>query len=107
MRALAVEPPGAENVFSLDSKFLYQGNSVVGSGDGGILVWRSRPVQTVAILLEISLDRPARILGGTGQFGNAVNVYLADYVIVANNKILQLHIQRNPFCRGKSWPNDR
>lgn len=74
-------------IFSLDSKFLIQGNSVVSSGNGGIYVWRSTHGSDGTHIIGNLIGQTGAALGGTGEFGNAVVAFLADYVIVANNEI--------------------
>lgn len=74
-------------IFSRDSRFLIQGNSVVASGNGGIYIFRSTRSADNSQIIGNLIGQTGANLGGTGQFGNAVVAYLADYVIVANNQI--------------------
>jgi uncharacterized secreted repeat protein (TIGR03808 family) len=63
------------------------GNSVSDCGNGGILIhrWEKGPDGTIVSGNRIS--RTGAVNGGTGQYGNAVNLYRADDVIVSGNHI--------------------
>jgi uncharacterized secreted repeat protein (TIGR03808 family) len=63
------------------------GNTVSDCGNGGILVhrWEAGPDGT--LVTENRVERIAARNGGTGQYGNGINLYRADNVIVANNHV--------------------
>jgi len=71
--------------FSRDSQFLIQGNSIISSGNGGIYIFRSTQGSDSSQVIGNVVGQTGANLGGTGQFGNAIVAYLADYVVVANN----------------------
>jgi uncharacterized secreted repeat protein (TIGR03808 family) len=63
------------------------GNTVSDCGNGGILVHRWEVGEDGTIVSGNRIERIASTNGGTGQFGNGVNVYRAGGVIVANNHV--------------------
>lgn len=62
-------------------------NTVTACGNGGILVHRWQPGQDGTLVSGNRVSDIAARSGGTGQYGNGVNVYRADGVIVSNNVI--------------------
>ena len=75
-------------IFSLDARALrIAGNTVRGAGNGGILVWRSAPGDDGTLVVDNRIEDVANKSGGSGQYGNAVNVFRADNVIVRGNRI--------------------
>jgi uncharacterized secreted repeat protein (TIGR03808 family) len=75
-------------IFSLDARGLtIQGNTVRGAGNGGILVHRSSVGDDGTLVLDNRIEDVANHSGGTGQYGNAVNVFRASNVIVRGNRI--------------------
>lgn len=73
-------------IYSVDARRLrISGNTVSDCDNGGILVhrWQSGDDGTL-----ITANRIERILarnGGTGQFGNGINIFRADNVMISNN----------------------
>jgi uncharacterized secreted repeat protein (TIGR03808 family) len=63
------------------------GNTVRGSGNSGILVWRSTPGDDGTLVVDNRIDDTKNRSGGSGQWGNAINVFRADNVIVRGNRI--------------------
>ena len=63
------------------------GNRISDCGNGGILVHRWQPAEDGTIVSGNSLKRIAARNGGTGQFGNGINIFRAGNVIVTNNNI--------------------
>src|SRR5690606_27028864 len=63
------------------------GNVIRGSGNGGIRVWRSEKGTDGSIVADNRIDDTAARAGGSGQNGNAINVYRAADVIVRGNRI--------------------
>jgi uncharacterized secreted repeat protein (TIGR03808 family) len=63
------------------------GNTVQRAGNGGILVWRDKPGDDGTLVVDNRIDDIANNAGGSGQYGNAINVFRADNVIVRGNRI--------------------
>jgi uncharacterized secreted repeat protein (TIGR03808 family) len=90
-------------IFSRDAAGLaIQGNSVRGAGNGGILVHRSKKGDDGTLVADNRIEDIANISGGSGQYGNAINVFRAANVIVRGN-----HIRRAAFSavRGNASSN--
>ncbi len=62
-------------------------NSVTDCGDGGILVHRWTAGEDGTLVIGNRVERIGALSGGTGQYGNGINVFRAHSVIVANNRI--------------------
>ncbi len=60
-------------------------NSVADCGNGGILVHRRQPGEDGTIVTGNRIERIRADSGGTGQFGNGINLYRADGVFVSGN----------------------
>jgi uncharacterized secreted repeat protein (TIGR03808 family) len=79
---------GDAAIFSIDARGLrIAGNTVRGAGNGGILVWRSAPGDDGTLVVDNRIDGIMNKAGGSGQWGNAINVFRADNVIVRGNRI--------------------
>jgi uncharacterized secreted repeat protein (TIGR03808 family) len=75
-------------IFSLDARGLrIAGNTVRGAGNGGILVWRNAPGDDGTLVVDNRIEDVAARAGGSGQYGNAVNIFRAGNVIVRGNRI--------------------
>jgi len=75
-------------IFSLDARGLrIAGNTVRGAGNGGILVWRSKAGDDGTLIVDNHIDNVANRSGGSGQYGNAINVFRANNVMVRGNRI--------------------
>ena len=75
-------------VFSNDAAGLrIAGNTVQNAGNGGILIWRSKPGDDGTLVVDNRVEDVANKAGGSGQYGNAINVFRADNVIVRGNRI--------------------
>jgi uncharacterized secreted repeat protein (TIGR03808 family) len=75
-------------IFSLDAQGLkISGNHVRGAGNNGILVWRSAPGDDGTLVIDNRIDNISNKAGGSGQYGNGINVFRADNVIVRGNRI--------------------
>ena len=77
-------------IFSRDSigGWMITNNRILGSGNGAIRIWGSAPGQMDgSIVLGNSIQGVYSMDGGNGQNGNGVNVFNADGVIVADNRI--------------------
>jgi uncharacterized secreted repeat protein (TIGR03808 family) len=79
---------GDAAIFSIDARGLrIAGNTVRGAGNGGILVWRSAPGDDGTLVVDNRIEGIMNKAGGSGQWGNAINVFRADNVIVRGNRI--------------------
>jgi len=75
-------------IFSLDGRGLrIAGNTVRGAGNGGILVWRTNAGDDGTLVVDNRIDNIANRSGGSGQYGNAINVFRAGNVMVRGNRI--------------------
>jgi uncharacterized secreted repeat protein (TIGR03808 family) len=75
-------------IFSNDAAGLrIAGNTVRGAGNGGILVWRSAPGDDGTLVVDNRVEDIANKKGGSGQWGNGINAFRADNVIVRGNRI--------------------
>jgi len=75
-------------VFSTDARGLkITGNTVRGAGNGGILVWRAKPGDDGTLVADNRIENIGNRLGGSGEWGNAINIFRADNVIVRGNRI--------------------
>jgi uncharacterized secreted repeat protein (TIGR03808 family) len=73
---------------SLDARGLaISGNTVRGAGNNGILVWRSQAGDDGTLVVDNRIESVTARAGGSGQNGNAINVFRADNVIVRGNRI--------------------
>lgn len=75
-------------IYSLDARGLtIQNNNVRGAGNGGVLVHRSKNGDDGTLVLDNRIEDIANVSGGSGQYGNAINVFRAGNVIVRGNRI--------------------
>ena len=75
-------------IFCLDARGVkISGNTVRSLGNNGILVWRSTPGDDGTLVVDNRIEDVANKSGGSGQYGNAINVFRADNVIVRGNRI--------------------
>jgi uncharacterized secreted repeat protein (TIGR03808 family) len=75
-------------IFSRDAHGLViERNVVRGAGNGGILVHRSVEGEDGTLVLDNRIEDIANTRGGSGQYGNAINVFRAASVIVRGNRI--------------------
>ncbi|MFC3217905.1 TIGR03808 family TAT-translocated repetitive protein [Tianweitania populi] len=63
------------------------GNTISDCSDGGILVHRWEPGEDGTIVFDNQVNRIGAKSGGTGQFGNGINLYRAHTVTVTDNKV--------------------
>ena len=83
-----VEGARSYGVYALDSRGLaLSGNLVRDCADGGILVHRSAAGADGTLVAGNRVERIGARSGGTGQWGNGVNTYLAHDVKIANNHV--------------------
>jgi len=79
---------GRAAIFSTDATGLEIVDNVIEDcADNGILVWRSRTGEDGTIVARNRIRRIAAASGGSGEHGNAINLYRAGGVIVAMNRI--------------------
>jgi uncharacterized secreted repeat protein (TIGR03808 family) len=75
-------------IFSLDARGLrIAGNTIRGAGNGGILVWRSTAGDDGTLVVDNRIEDILNRAGGSGEYGNAINVFRAGNVIVRGNRI--------------------
>jgi uncharacterized secreted repeat protein (TIGR03808 family) len=75
-------------IYSLDARGLtIQNNIVRGAGNGGILVHRSKKSDDGTLVVDNRIEDINNAAGGSGQYGNAINVFRAGNVIVRGNRI--------------------
>jgi uncharacterized secreted repeat protein (TIGR03808 family) len=77
-------------LWSYDAQALrIAGNTVTNAGNNGIQVIRSAPGHDGTMVLDNRIDATNNRLGGSGQYGNAINAFRAGDVIVRGNIIRQ------------------
>jgi uncharacterized secreted repeat protein (TIGR03808 family) len=75
-------------IHSLDARGLsITGNVIRNAGNNGIQVWRSEKSEDGTLVLDNRIDNVFARGGGSGQNGNAVNVFRAGNVMVRGNRI--------------------
>jgi uncharacterized secreted repeat protein (TIGR03808 family) len=65
------------------------GNAIANAGNNGIVIVRSAPGPDGTMVLDNRIDNTNNKLGGSGQYGNAINAFRAGDVIVRGNIIRQ------------------
>jgi uncharacterized secreted repeat protein (TIGR03808 family) len=82
-----VGPKGAA-ILSRDARGLViAGNTVESAGNNGVLIWRSRSGDDGTLVVDNRIETIDAKDGGSGQNGNAINVFQAGNVIVRGNRI--------------------
>lgn len=77
-------------LFCIDSRGVsIIANTIRGSGNGGIRVWQSEKRRDGSLIADNRIDDTAARAGGSGENGNAINVFRAADVIVRGNRIRQ------------------
>jgi uncharacterized secreted repeat protein (TIGR03808 family) len=90
-------------IYSLDARGLtIQNNTVRGAGNGGILVHRSKQGDDGTLVIDNRIEDIANVSGGSGQYGNAINVFRAGNVLVRGNRISRVAYSA---VRGNSASN--
>ncbi len=75
-------------IHSLDGRsLLIARNTLYNVGNNGIQVWRSAAGDDGAIVADNNIEAIDNRAGGSGQYGNAINVFRAGNVIVRGNRI--------------------
>ena len=62
-------------------------NRIDRAGNNGIQVWRSMAGEDGTLIIDNRLENIGNRSGGSGQYGNAINVFRAGNVIVRGNRI--------------------
>jgi uncharacterized secreted repeat protein (TIGR03808 family) len=90
-------------VFSIDARGLtIQNNTIRGAGNGGILVHRSQKGDDGTLVIDNRIEDIDNVAGGSGQYGNAINVFRAGNVMVRGNRISRANYSA---VRGNSASN--
>jgi uncharacterized secreted repeat protein (TIGR03808 family) len=75
-------------IHSFDARaLLIARNRITGAGNNGIQVWRNAPGDDGSMVIDNRIEAIDNRLGGSGQYGNAINVFRAANVIVRGNRI--------------------
>jgi uncharacterized secreted repeat protein (TIGR03808 family) len=75
-------------IHSLDARgLMIARNTIRAAGNNGIQVWRSQAGDDGTLVVDNRIERIDSRSGGSGQNGNAVNVFRAGNVIVRGNRI--------------------
>jgi uncharacterized secreted repeat protein (TIGR03808 family) len=75
-------------IHSLDARgLIVSRNTIANIGNNGIQIWRNEEGEDGSIVSDNRIERVANSSGGSGQYGNAVNVFRAGNVIVRGNRI--------------------
>jgi uncharacterized secreted repeat protein (TIGR03808 family) len=75
-------------IHSFDARaLLIARNTIAGAGNNGIQVWRGKPGSDGTIVVDNRIEAIENRSGGSGQYGNAINVFRAANVIVRGNRI--------------------
>jgi uncharacterized secreted repeat protein (TIGR03808 family) len=79
----------ADNAILCNDNFgvIISSNIIRDSGNGGIRVWQSVKRHDGSVVADNTIDDTEARAGGTGENGNAINVFRAANVIVRNNII--------------------
>jgi uncharacterized secreted repeat protein (TIGR03808 family) len=73
---------------SLDSLGLdIIGNTITECANNGILVWRSKQEEDGSVVSGNRISKIRNAAGGTGEYGNGINVFRAGSVLVSANRI--------------------
>jgi uncharacterized secreted repeat protein (TIGR03808 family) len=79
---------GDAAVFALDSTgLLIARNHIDRAGNNGIQVWRSISGTDATLIIDNRIENVGNRSGGSGQYGNAINVFRASNVIVRGNRL--------------------
>lgn len=75
-------------IHSFDARgLLIARNTIRGAGNNGIQVWRSKAGDDGTMVVDNRIEAIGNRSGGSGQYGNAVNVFRAANVIVRGNRM--------------------
>ncbi|PSJ54321.1 TIGR03808 family TAT-translocated repetitive protein [Kumtagia ephedrae] len=80
---------GESGIYSVEAgRLSIAGNSVTDCANGGILVHRWQAADDFTMVTNNRVERIAARRGGTGPYGNGINAFRADHVMIANNSIV-------------------
>jgi uncharacterized secreted repeat protein (TIGR03808 family) len=75
-------------IFSVEARgLLIARNTIRDAGNNGIQVWRSQAGDDGTQVLDNRIEDTGAVAGGSGQNGNAINVFRAHHVTVRGNRI--------------------
>lgn len=84
----AISGAADAGIYSVEATGLQiSGNTVSDCANGGILVHRWQPAEDGTIISGNRISRIGARAGGTGQYGNGINVFRAGNVIISSNMI--------------------
>lgn len=84
----SISGAGASAVYAVECRdFAIRDNVVSDCGDGGILVHRWSKGHDGTVVTGNRISRILAKSGGTGEYGNGINVFRADGVQIANNYV--------------------
>lgn len=87
-RSIISGASGGCGIFALENRGLaIRDNEVTACSNNGILVHRYKPGEDGTIVSGNRISKIGAAYGGTGPWGNGINVFRADGVMVANNHI--------------------
>ena len=92
IRRADIRGVGGTAIFSIDAD-VHAGAVTIAdahiaeAADNGILIWRSNPGEDGSRVTNARIARIGNVSGGSGQYGNGVNVYRAHGVAVVNCEI--------------------
>ncbi len=88
VRDVTISGAVAAAIMSTDARGLeISANRISDCSDNGILVWRSAAGPDGTLITANRIQRIANKSGGSGEFGNGINVYRASNVVVTGNVI--------------------
>jgi uncharacterized secreted repeat protein (TIGR03808 family) len=88
VRGTTITAAASTGLFSLNARGLVvAGNTIRGCGNNGIQIWRTEPGDDGSLVTGNRIQDTAARSGGSGQNGNAINVFRADNVVVSDNRI--------------------
>jgi uncharacterized secreted repeat protein (TIGR03808 family) len=83
-----ISGPGDAAIFSLNARGLVISRNIIrGAGNNGIQVWRSEAGDDGTLVTDNRIEAVLARAGGSGQNGNAINVFRAANVVVQGNRI--------------------
>lgn len=84
----AISGAAESGIYSVEAgRLSITGNSVTDCGNGGILVHRWQAADDFTMVSGNRIERIAARRGGTGPYGNGINAFRADKVMISGNMI--------------------
>ncbi len=88
LAALTIHDVLEAGVKSLDAQGLdITGNTITNCGNNGILVWRTQLGEDGTTVSGNRIEKIRNSAGGSGEYGNGINVFRAGSVLVTGNRI--------------------